>query len=119
MTLVGSLDKSRVSYRLNITAMDDGQCCGDVTIQRHSQGLIIVEIKDINNNAPKFKDCATYAPVVLEKENVGTFVIQVIYVVRYREYMWYLFFTGDMSNSVIQVIYYSLVIYIYKANLYV
>jgi len=87
MTLVGSLDKSRVSYRLNITAIDDGQCCGDATIQRNSHGLIIVEIKDINNNAPKFRDCATYAPVVLEKENIGTFVIQVIYVVGHRQYM--------------------------------
>lgn len=85
MTLVTGLDKLKVSYRLNITAMDDGQCCGDATILRNSQGLIIVEIKDINNNAPKFMDCATYAPVVLEKENVGTYVIQVIHAIWHME----------------------------------
>jgi len=76
ITLVGSLDKSHVSYRLNITATDNGRCCGGTT-SRSSQGVVVIEIKDVNNNAPKFPDCSTYKPVVTEKENVGTSVIQV------------------------------------------
>ena len=34
------------------------------------------DVKDINNNAPRFTDCSSYNPTVLEKDNVGTFVIQ-------------------------------------------
>ena len=76
ITLVGSLSKSQVSYRLNITAKDNGRCCGGST-SRSSKGVVVIAIKDINNNAPRFPDCANYFPTVLEKENVGTFVIQV------------------------------------------
>ena len=76
ITLVGNLDKRKVIYKLNVTATDNGQCCGGTT-SRSSKALVIVEIKDINNNAPRFPDCATYNPTVLEKENVGTSVIQV------------------------------------------
>lgn len=76
ITLVGALDKTQVSYRLNITAVDNGGCCGGTTSRRNS-GIVVIEIKDINNNAPRFLDCATYNPIVMEKENVGTFVIQV------------------------------------------
>jgi len=75
ITLVGSLDKSHVSYRLNVTATDNGRCCGGTT-SRSSRGVVVIEIKDVNNNAPKFPDCSTYKPVVMEKENVGTSVIQ-------------------------------------------
>lgn len=73
---MSTLDKSRVAYRLNVTATDNGRCCGGAT-SRSSRGVVIIEVKDVNNNAPKFLDCATYNPVVLENENVGTPVIQV------------------------------------------
>lgn len=76
ITLMSTLDKSRVAYRLNVTATDNGRCCGGAT-SRSSRGVVIIEVKDVNNNAPKFLDCATYNPVVLENENVGTPVIQV------------------------------------------
>lgn len=76
LTLVGQLEKSQVSYRLNVTAVDNGGCCGGTT-SRRSNGLLIVDVKDINNNAPKFVDCAHFNPVVMERENVGTVVIQV------------------------------------------
>jgi len=76
ITLVGSLDKSRVSYTLNVTATDNGRCCGGTT-SKASRGVVVFDVKDINNNAPRFADCSSYSPTVLEKENVGTFVIQV------------------------------------------
>ena len=74
--LLGRLDKSRVSYALNVTATDNGRCCGGTT-SRASRGVVVFDVKDINNNAPRFTDCSSYSPTVLEKDNVGTFVIQV------------------------------------------
>jgi hypothetical protein len=76
ITLVGSLEKSRVTYRLDVAVTDDGRCCGS-GVSRMRRGTVIVEVRDINNNAPRFPDCASYAPVVMEKENVGISVIQV------------------------------------------
>lgn len=76
ITLVGQLDKSKVMYKLNITATDNGRCCGGKT-SRSSRGLVVVEVKDINNNAPRFPNCADYKPSVLEREDVGTAVIRV------------------------------------------
>jgi len=82
ITLVGALDKSHGSYRLNVTATDNGRCCGGTT-SRSSRGVVVIEIKDVNNNAPRFPDCSTYKPVVMEKENVGTSVIQVLSLVAF------------------------------------
>ena len=76
ITLVGQLDKSKVMYKLNITATDNGRCCGGKT-SRSSRGLVVVEVKDINNNAPRFPNCADYKPSVLERQDVGTSVIRV------------------------------------------
>ena len=76
ITLVGIMDKSQVSYKLNITATDNGRCCGGTT-SKSNKGLVIVEVKDINNNAPRFPNCGQYNPNIMEKENVGTSVIQV------------------------------------------
>jgi len=76
------LDKSRVSYPLNVTATDNGRCCGGTT-SRASRGVVVFDVKDINNNAPRFTDCSSYNPTVLEKDNVGTFVIQVRHVTSY------------------------------------
>ena len=62
-------------YMLNITAYDDGACCPGVS-SLSSDTYIFVEIKDTNNNQPQFPDCS-YEPLVLENQNVGTFVVQV------------------------------------------
>ena len=71
-----SLDKSRVSYSLNVTATDNGRCCGGTT-SRASRSVVIFDVKDINNNSPRFTDCSSYNPTVLENDNVGSLVIQV------------------------------------------
>ena len=42
ITLVGDLDKSKVSYLLNVTATDDGSCCTDKFRPRTSEGLVKV-----------------------------------------------------------------------------
>ena len=76
ITLDGQLDKSQVSYKLRVVATDDGSCCHGGTTQR-SEGLVIVEVKDINNNAPRFLDCASYTAEVEENANVHTSVIKV------------------------------------------
>ena len=76
ITLVGQMDKSQVMYKLNITATDNGRCCGGKT-SRSSRGLVVVEVKDINNKAPRFPQCGTYKPTVREREDVGTVVIRV------------------------------------------
>ena len=74
--LIGDLDKRRVSYHLNITAVDDGSCCGGHK-PRRSQGLVVIEVKDVNNNAPRFLNCNTYQPTVAENQDVGTSVTRV------------------------------------------
>ncbi|KAK3581134.1 hypothetical protein CHS0354_033929 [Potamilus streckersoni] len=62
-------------YTLNITAYDDGRCCGGFPILS-SETYVVIEIKDTNNNQPVFPSC-DYAPTVMENEQIGTFVIQV------------------------------------------
>jgi len=77
ITLTGAVDKSRVSYRLDVVATDDGSCCGSTT-SRSRRGAVVVQVKDVNNNAPRFTRCSHYAPTVMESENVHTAVIQVV-----------------------------------------
>ena len=55
---------------------DDGSCC-DSGNSRSRRGAVVVQVKDVNNNAPRFPDCSHYLPTVMEKENVGTTVIRV------------------------------------------
>lgn len=73
--LTGILPESIPFYTLNITAYDDGSCCGGLTTLS-SDSYIVVEIKDTNNNQPQFPDC-NYTPEVPENQNIGTFVVQV------------------------------------------
>lgn len=76
ITLVGSVEKSRVSYRLEVVVTDDGSCCESGT-SRSRHGAVVVQVKDVNNNAPRFPNCPVYSPTVMENENVATSVIQV------------------------------------------
>jgi len=73
---MGSVEKSRVSYRLEVVVTDDGSCCDSGT-SRSRRGAVVVRVKDVNNNAPRFPNCSFYLPTVMEKQNVGTTVIQV------------------------------------------
>jgi len=68
--------EARVSYGVNVTATDNGRCCGGTT-SKASRGLVVFEVKQINNNAPRFSDCKSYSPTVPENDDIGTFVIQV------------------------------------------
>ena len=65
-----------MSYRLEVVVTDDGSCCKSGT-SRSRRGAVVVQVKDVNNNAPRFPDCSLYSPTVTENENVGTTVIQV------------------------------------------
>jgi len=76
ITLTGAVDKSRVFYRLEVVVTDDGSCC-EATTSRSRRGAVVVQVKDVNNNAPRFTRCAHYSPTVMENDNVGTTVIQV------------------------------------------
>ena len=85
ITLSGAVEKSRVSYRLEVMATDDGSCCESST-SRSRRGTVVVLVKDVNNNAPRFTRCAQYAPTVMENDNVASAVIQVLYThSRYRQ----------------------------------
>ncbi|KAL4234097.1 hypothetical protein ACF0H5_005750 [Mactra antiquata] len=75
ITLSSPLPASVPYYTLNITAYDDGSCCGGATTTS-SDTYLVVEIKDTNNNQPQFPSC-DYAPTVLENQDIGTFVVQV------------------------------------------
>lgn len=76
ITLTGALEKSGVSYRLEVVVTDDGSCCESGT-SRSRRGTVVVQVKDVNNNAPRFMRCSHYSPTVMEMDNVGTSVIQV------------------------------------------
>ena len=76
ITLHGYMNRNKVSYNLNITARDNGKCCGG-TQRRESRGQVVIEVKDINNNAPVFPQCSNYRPEVDEMQRVGTPVIRV------------------------------------------
>ena len=65
-----------MSYRLDVVVTDDGSCC-EAGTSRSRRGAVVVQVKDVNNNAPRFPDCSLYAPTVMETENVGTTVMRV------------------------------------------
>lgn len=75
ITLTNVIPPSIPSYVLNITAYDDGSCCGGYP-RLSSSSFVIIMIMDINNNNPTFPSC-TYAPSVLENQPPGTRVVDV------------------------------------------
>ena len=75
ITLTNIIPAHVPSYTLNVTAYDDGSCCGGFPKLR-SDSYVVVEIKDINNNNPRFPRC-NYDPHIMENMPVGTFVVQV------------------------------------------
>ncbi|XP_071177027.1 neural-cadherin-like isoform X2 [Mytilus edulis] len=75
ITLTNIIPAHIPSYTLNITAYDDGSCCGGSPTLR-SDSYVVVEIKDINNNNPRFPSCS-YAPHIMENMAPGTFVVRV------------------------------------------
>ncbi|XP_071091775.1 neural-cadherin-like isoform X1 [Haliotis cracherodii] len=64
-------------YVLNITAYDDGSCCGGSPILS-SEAYLNVEIVDINTHKPSFPQCSTYNnATILEAKPQNTHVTRV------------------------------------------
>ncbi|KAK3086114.1 hypothetical protein FSP39_013724 [Pinctada imbricata] len=78
ITLKRSIPRSTPSYTLNVTAYDDGSCCGGYP-RLSSESYIVVEIKDINNNNPSFPYCKDgyYDSTIMENQPLGTSVVNV------------------------------------------
>ncbi|XP_061162553.1 neural-cadherin-like [Saccostrea echinata] len=76
ITLTNTIPPSIPSYILNVTAYDDGSCCGGYP-RLSSSSFVIIKIMDINNNNPTFPSC-NYAPSVLENQPPGTRVVDVL-----------------------------------------
>lgn len=76
--VVGNIPPNKNSYTLNISAVDDGSCCGG-TIHLESTASFIVDIVDSVNQKPFFKDCLEYSQkaVFNEESEPGTSVIKV------------------------------------------
>ncbi|XP_045127513.1 neural-cadherin-like isoform X1 [Portunus trituberculatus] len=74
----GAISLDRDKYELNVTAVDDGNCCPGGQNSRHtSTAVVVVFITDVNDNKPMFKDCPTYHAKVEESAPNGSPVITV------------------------------------------
>lgn len=76
-----ALPRGKLHYVLNLTAEDDGLCCGTPGIRRQSEAALIVEVMDINDNRPEFPNCTQYQqnpPSVKENSAIGSSVFQVL-----------------------------------------
>ncbi|XP_063604101.1 neural-cadherin-like [Penaeus indicus] len=74
----GPISLDRDKYELNVTAVDDGNCCPGGQQTRHtSTAVVVVFITDVNDNKPVFKDCASYHAKVEESAPNGSPVITV------------------------------------------
>jgi len=89
------IDPREDYYNLTIYAQDDGSCCcaPSTRVSFYSSGYerdcnvivnreeatLVIKIRDINDHAPKFHECASYSQIarVEEEKPVGTAVIQV------------------------------------------
>ncbi|CAL1540107.1 unnamed protein product [Lymnaea stagnalis] len=73
----GTVPSNRSSYTLNITAVDDGSCCGG-TQKLESTASFTVEIVEAVNQKPAFVDCLSYSKASFKEESYpGTSVIKV------------------------------------------
>ncbi|KAK8735113.1 hypothetical protein OTU49_005498, partial [Cherax quadricarinatus] len=74
----GPISLDRDKYELNVTAVDDGNCCpGGQHLRHTSTAVVVVFITDVNDNKPVFKDCASYHAKVEESAPNGSPVITV------------------------------------------
>ncbi|VDN05957.1 unnamed protein product [Thelazia callipaeda] len=56
-------------YNLTVAARDDGSCCGERKSQIHMQtATVSIDIADVNNNKPEFRDCDTYSKIAKIEE---------------------------------------------------
>ncbi|CAG9529632.1 unnamed protein product [Cercopithifilaria johnstoni] len=56
-------------YNLTIVARDDGSCCGQVASMLHMQtATVIIDIADVNNNKPEFRNCDIYSSIAKIEE---------------------------------------------------
>ena len=76
LSLVRHLEPEREEFHLEVVATDDGSCCAGVS-SNSATGVVIVKVKDVNNNTPRFVDCERYNPIVDERQSVNTVVMQV------------------------------------------
>lgn len=62
---------------MNVTAIDDGACCGDTGLVHTSTAVVVVFITDVNDNKPVFTECSTYSPKIEEGAPNGSPVVRV------------------------------------------
>ena len=81
--IIGNIKLDWDKYELNVTAMDDGECCtenrdpAEPTKVHTSTAVVVVFITDVNDNKPVFEDCASYSPKIEEGAPNGSPVIHV------------------------------------------
>ncbi|KAK7504632.1 hypothetical protein BaRGS_00004118 [Batillaria attramentaria] len=77
ITLARSVLEGADLYPLNITAYDDGACCGGGS-SRSNDSYIVVRIVDVNTHKPTFDSCSDYSNAKMkEHAKIGDRVIQV------------------------------------------
>lgn len=77
ITLQSAFTQDDYEFVLNITARDDGSCCGSGT-SLSNMTYIVIQVMGTNNYKPTFTNCSAYdlSNVVEESPN-NSFVIQV------------------------------------------
>lgn len=77
ISLARALPDGTDFYILNVTAYDDGSCCGK-TNTLSNESYIIVQVVDVNTHKPTFEHCDEYSKAkVKEHTSLGGFVLQV------------------------------------------
>ncbi|KAI9558984.1 hypothetical protein GHT06_015773 [Daphnia sinensis] len=73
----GGISLDRDKYELNVTAIDDGACCGGTGMTHTSTAVVVVFITDVNDNKPVFSECSSYSPKIEEGAPNGSPVVRV------------------------------------------
>jgi hypothetical protein len=73
----GGINLDRDKYELNVTAIDDGACCGGTGLTHTSTAVVVVFITDVNDNKPVFSECSSYSPKIEEGAPNGSPVVRV------------------------------------------